>query len=97
MVARVTREKYYSGGDFFESSLGRRPSYAWRSIWNAKPLLQEGLVWKVGNGENIRIWKDRWLPPPNSTLVLTPSARMGPEARVAELIDTESKCMVESP
>jgi hypothetical protein len=51
LVARTFRDKYYRNGNFLEASLGSRPSYAWRSIFNARKLLKEGLVWRVGNGE----------------------------------------------
>jgi hypothetical protein len=43
LAAKVFRAKYFPEGDFLGSSLGSRPSYAWRNIWGAKPLLQEGL------------------------------------------------------
>jgi hypothetical protein len=32
LAARVYKEKYYPGGTFMSSSLGKRPSYVWRSI-----------------------------------------------------------------
>jgi len=55
LVARVYREKYFPRVCFLQSNIGWRPSFAWRSIWNAKKLVQEGLLWKVRNGENILI------------------------------------------
>jgi hypothetical protein len=30
--------------------LGRNPSYAWHSIFQAREILERGLVWRVGNG-----------------------------------------------
>jgi hypothetical protein len=47
LMAQIMKEKYYPRGSFLEAKLGTRPSYAWRSIFNSKPLLQEGLVWRV--------------------------------------------------
>lgn len=44
LVARVMRAKYFPNGTFLEAGIGRNPSYAWRSIWSLKKLLQEGLV-----------------------------------------------------
>jgi len=25
-------------------------------------LLKEGIIWRIGNGESVRIWEDPWLP-----------------------------------
>jgi hypothetical protein len=44
LVEKIFLKKYYPGDLFLESSLGKRPFYAWRSIWNVKTLLQEGLI-----------------------------------------------------
>jgi hypothetical protein len=59
LVAKIFREKYFADGSFLSSSLGRRPSYAWRSIWASKKLLQAGMMRRVGDGKSIRIWHDR--------------------------------------
>ena len=50
--------------------LGRRPSYVWRSILAAKEVVVSRSRWVVGNGEQINIWKDRWLPTPDSFKVV---------------------------
>jgi hypothetical protein len=53
LVARIMQEKYYSGGNFPEAQKGRRSSYAWRSIIQARDVLERGFAWRVGNRENI--------------------------------------------
>jgi hypothetical protein len=72
LVANIFREKYFPNGIFLEAVLGRKPSYAWRSILSAKPLMTEGLLWRVGDGSSIRIWKDKWIPMPTLYAVQTP-------------------------
>jgi hypothetical protein len=62
MVAQIFKEKYFPNGTFLDTPLGKKPSYTWRSIWNAKALLQERIVWRVGDGRSIAIWGDRWMP-----------------------------------
>jgi hypothetical protein len=62
LVAKIMMVKYYPNSTFLEASIGRKPSYAWRSIWNSRKLLTEGLIWRVGDGKSIRIWEDLWLP-----------------------------------
>lgn len=71
--------------------MGARPSFAWRSIFKSRELLQEGLVWRVGNGESIKIWEDKWLPSPISYIVQSPIRILPPEACVSALIDPITK------
>jgi hypothetical protein len=87
LLARVMRDKYYPGVDFMGSDLGKRPSFAWRSIWQAKSLLEEGLMWRVGNGEKIKIWKDRWIPTSSTHRIQDPVQLLSREAKVAEIIN----------
>jgi hypothetical protein len=90
LAARVLKEKYYPEKSFLEASLGSRPSYIWRSLWAAKPLLQEGLIWKVGDGTKINIWGDRWIFSPHSNSIQSPVRMLNYDAKVAEIIDKDS-------
>jgi hypothetical protein len=90
LVVKVLKEKYFPNGTFLDTPLSKRPSYVWRSIWNAKRLLEEGLVWRVGNGENIKIWGDKWLPSPTSHTIQSPVHFLNSEAKVGELIDQDT-------
>jgi hypothetical protein len=86
LAARVLCEKYYPGVDFLDSNLGKKPSFSWRSIWQAKALLQEGLIWRVGNGSRIELWKDKWIPA-TPHKILDPVRILSRDARVAEIIN----------
>ncbi|KAG6696698.1 hypothetical protein I3842_09G161200 [Carya illinoinensis] len=37
-------------------------SYVWRSIISGIELLKEGLVWRIGNSSQVKIWEDKWIP-----------------------------------
>jgi hypothetical protein len=91
LVARLMKAKYYSKTSILESKIGRRPSFVWRSIWSSCDLLKEGLAWRVGNGSNIRIWKDKWLPDPGRPRILSSPLILNPDATVSELVDDNSK------
>jgi hypothetical protein len=85
-VARILKEKYFSGCSFLDFVLGKQLSYAWRSIWNAKKLLSKGLIWRVGDGMSINIWKDCWIPLPSTFKVQSPVRILNSDATVSALI-----------
>jgi hypothetical protein len=87
LMATVLKQKYYPTENFLNSQLGRNPSHVWRSIWNLKTLLNEGFIWRVGNGQSIRIWGDRSLPTPYSYTIQTPPRILEHESKVSSLID----------
>jgi len=62
LVAIILREKYFTSDSFCTASVGNRPFYAWLSFCYARETLEGGLWWRVGNGESIKVWKDKWLP-----------------------------------
>lgn len=90
LVAKIFKEKYYPSDTFLETPLGNKPSYAWRSIWNAKPLLKEGLIWWVEDGESINIWKDKWIPSATTHAIQSPIQILDSEAKVCDLIDMDT-------
>ena len=44
--------------------------------------------WRVGNGANIKIWQDKWLPGISSHKVLSPRLFLSTDMNVADLIDS---------
>ena len=43
----------------------------------------------MGNGRNIQIWKDKWLPTPSTHKVISPPSCLPLKAQVEELIDQD--------
>ena len=43
------------------AELGSNPSFTWRSLIEGRTVLNKGVLWRVGNGENINIG-DPWVP-----------------------------------
>jgi hypothetical protein len=62
LCAKVLRARYYKKGSVMYAKCPKRASYTWRSILHGRDLLKEGLIWRVGDGESIEIWKDNWIP-----------------------------------
>jgi len=61
-------------------------SYTWRSILKGIELLKKGLIWRVGDGRNLEIWNDPWLPRDSCRRPITPRG-MNLLRYVEELID----------
>jgi hypothetical protein len=87
LSARLLKAKYIPNSSFLEVPIGARVSFVWRSICNARELLSQGLLWRVGDGYSIKIWGDRWLPTPITHSVQSPTNLLGQNALVSELID----------
>ncbi|XP_042956310.1 uncharacterized protein LOC122292152 [Carya illinoinensis] len=62
LSAQVLKQKYFPSSNLLNAKLGYRPSLAWRSMVEGLKLLKEGVVWRIGNGCSVNVWKDRWLP-----------------------------------
>lgn len=57
----------------------------------AKQLLNEALIWKIGNGESVKIWKHKWIPKAFSFRIYTQVSLLDEDALVKELIDPNSQ------
>jgi hypothetical protein len=49
------KAKYYANSSILDAKMGSKPSFAWRSIMSSRDLLEEGLFWRIGNGEQTNI------------------------------------------
>ncbi|GAU36753.1 hypothetical protein TSUD_318520 [Trifolium subterraneum] len=61
LVAKLIKAKYFPRSSLFEAPLGYNPSFAWRSMWQARQILSLGCRWRIGSGDNIRVMHDPWL------------------------------------
>ncbi|KAL0442132.1 UNVERIFIED_CONTAM: putative mitochondrial protein [Sesamum radiatum] len=50
LAARILKALYFPNTSILEAKIGYRPSYAWRSISSAIPLICAGLQWRIGSG-----------------------------------------------
>lgn len=86
LCARALEAKCHPGHNIIETTPKKGMSYAWQSILKGVQLLKKGIIWRVGDGRNINIWKDPWLPSGITRRVTTLKGR-NLVSRVAELID----------
>ncbi|XP_057452723.1 uncharacterized protein LOC130744566 [Lotus japonicus] len=62
LLGRLFKAVYFPSGNLIDAKKGYRPSYAWSSILKTSSMIQEGSCWRIGDGEQVRIWNDNWLP-----------------------------------
>ena len=86
----ILKAKYFPIGDFVHASIGHNPFYTWRSLISTPRLVIEGLRWRVGNGANIKVWQDRWLPWGSSHSVISPRIFLSADTKVVDLIDSST-------
>lgn len=87
LSAKIFKAKYFIQGSILFARLGCNPSYVWRSLCAVENLIQTRIIWRVGNGGQIHIWKDKWLPHSLPLPTVPPSGDLTVDARVSELID----------
>lgn len=71
LCARVMKAKYYPNGSLVDTAFGGNASPGWRAIEHGLTLLKKGIVWRIGNGRSVRIWRDPWIPRDHSRRPIT--------------------------
>lgn len=87
LVAQTIRHKYHKNAPLLEAKIGHIPFFLCKSLLSSIDLLKEGLVWRLDNGNSIKIWEHGWLPTPSSFSVQSPVTMLDRGAKVQELID----------
>ena len=85
---RVFKAKYFPRGSIFEAKASSG-SYAWQSVLKVRNVISPRMLWRVGDGKNIRIYDDNWIPGTNSARILSPQATVLEEATVDCLLDCD--------
>lgn len=86
LCARLLTARYCPEGSIMEAKEGPGISYSWQSILRGVQALKEGIIWRVGDGESIRIWEDPWIPRGMTRRPITPRGAVI-LSKVSKLID----------
>ena len=85
----VLKAMYYPDCSILEAVPKPGISYSWRSILRGVELLKNGIVWRVGSGENIDVFTDPWIPRGTTRRPCTPQPN-NVTVKVADLIDQDT-------
>ena len=84
---KVFKARFFPNSTIMEATDSRIGSYAWKSILRGRDIIQRGTVWRIGNGEKISIWQQRWLPRKHPTQLLNCPLENFEDHTVATLFD----------
>jgi hypothetical protein len=62
LCAQILRAEYYPSGDPLKEELKKGASFTWQSLMAGMGTFKRGYIWCVGNGSEINVWHDPWLP-----------------------------------
>lgn len=91
LMVLFLKSRYCGNLPFLQGEVGKRPSFAWRSILHGRILLNEGIRQMVGDGCSLRVWTSPWLQDGRLRAPLMKNILVDLKLRVKDLIDFFSK------
>lgn len=74
---------------FWKLRLGILVATLGAAFWSSKALIKEGVVWRIGNGSQVKIWDNPWVVDDDGRFLS--SGRNNEFTMVSDLIDFERK------
>ena len=87
LLYRCFKARYFPRFNFLDASDVPNSSYVWKSLMAAQTILKKGSCWRVGDGTEIRVSSDKWIPNQVTNRVLFPPVEEEWEWHVSDLID----------
>lgn len=87
LLAGLLKSRYFSYCDFLQSVEGSRPSFVWKSILYGRDLLAKRLKLKLGNGNSMIVWTDKWIEDVKDEISVIKNCLIDISLRVDQLID----------
>lgn len=68
LASRVLKACYFPNSSPLEAKKLFQSSYTWTNIASTNDLVEEGISWRIGNDDAVKIWSNRSIP---NNLILT--------------------------
>lgn len=88
---RVFKAYFFPTGSILEAKVSSSTSYAQKSIFKGKEVISEGAMQRLGDGKQIKIWSDIWLPSKSKAKVTSPLLYEQENFLVAVLINESTR------
>ena len=96
IISQVFKAKYYTNGEFLGSSMGHNLSYTWCSIHTSHAFVKDGIRWRLGDGQKIKIWSNPWFCDPQNSYIVSPPIDGLLDLTVSSLIHPTTKIWKET-
>lgn len=87
LVTTLMIAKYFPKTDFLIASLGKNPSYMWRSIYEAHVIIKRASRRMIGNGDDTEVCTTTWLPCHQNGYITSNVPYQLQDMRVVNLMD----------
>ena len=77
LMYQCFKARYFPRSKFMEALDSPNSSYVWKSIMAAQPILNMGCCWRVGDGVDIKVLSDKWIPNHPTNGVIQPPDVIG--------------------
>ncbi|VVA24595.1 PREDICTED: reverse mRNAase [Prunus dulcis] len=84
LLTQMMKARYFRTSSFLQAKLGSSPSLIWRALLWGRDVLHDGFVGRVGNGNSIRLFHNKWIPKPFTFKTLMNNG-LNWDAKVADL------------
>lgn len=88
---RVFKEKTFPNCSIMEAREPRNALYAWKSILRCRDVIKRGAAWRIGSGNSVHIWGDRWLPGKFNNKIISPSIARDNTTMASSLINQTNR------
>jgi hypothetical protein len=77
-------------GDLLDTAFIQQQSQSWQGVLHGLELIKKGIIWRIGDGSKVKIFRDNWLPRHDALKV---EGRRGRSQKcwVSELISLETR------
>jgi hypothetical protein len=86
LSARILKASYFPNGSILDVELGSRASQVWRTVLEGRDIMKQGIIRRIGSGQDTDIWADNWIPKSSSLRPII-SLVPAPPTKVSELLN----------